>query len=1492
MNLAGAGAIQEEPGGNGVTLGATPARTAPGDGTGPPGQEPDHEVDVDSWIAELRAELTAARPGGDEETDLMGCLAAAIVERYESRTDPADADGAADLDEAIDQLNLVLSRCPPGHESRAEALFIAAAARYHRAFVNDDPADLDVAVANLTEVAATPLTGTDDGDDLPLDVLALFGQALLLRYRVRGSDFPDLASDLSRAIRLHALVCERLDEDDPVRPGWVADLGELYYDRYRLTAAGELPAAAAAGPAVGDLTRAIERYRWLRDAVGDDPALLAESSMRLGLFLAERVLLWGNAPADVTEAIDALGAARQLLAPGDDRLLPAGAYLGIMLGARFTMHGGATQDRTDGIAALREVLASYDHSAAQEAGTSQETGTGRDGVSEEVVDLARVWLGQLLLIRTVPGYSPMGLPALGIDLAEAASLGSTLQAPDVRAEADEAVRHLSLLTSVHTASVDGRTVTAAPLGCALLIRGAGGLPTEDLDRVAECFGVAVAEVAPGDQGAAELIAVHAWVLAEQATRPGRARDFDPVIQRLERARSLLPEGHVLRPIMLHHLGVMLGLRGSQRTSPDDLAAGIAALTEALEKMPEGYAIRAETLSLLAAALLSSVQFSLTGLPIDKVIALLTEARSITQPDPAKRAIYAYSYGCALHIRAIRQGSRDDFSAAVDAVKDAVGLVPREHKLYTNLLFALASMLSDRYSYLGDLEALEAAEFYLKSLIPVLEQSGAPAHHIEGVDLCSARAIRGGTYLHLGLRREDPAALDVAIADLRFALDGFPPESPWRGRLTSELGTALALRAMLGKDWAGFMAAWPRIIEALGNVPAAHPDHAPLAGRAGAACIAQAWMTRDRALLDRGIGLLTGAATDPGMGPEDRARLMWGLGFGHVHRYDLTRARADLDAGVECLEQARQLLAAGPGNPAAAQLLALLAEAYHKRADRSRGDAQRTVEVGLAALREQAANVLLQTGTERGLLSARIGAADAAEVASWSLEVGDPDAAVEALELGRGLVLHAATITTSVPAVLSATGHADLARAWEELHADGAAAGSAPWDGGLAQDSQRPDDQQAPSLQALLSDLPGAAAPSDLRRRVLAALTGSVLDQRLLSPPSRREIGDAMRATGTDAVVYLVPAGEQTAGRALVLTPNAITAVPLPRLKADPGGRVAAYARAHDALVGAGTASADDPAVQRARERWNAALRDLCAWAWRAAMQSVLDAVDNPDPGRPVRLTLVPFGMLGMVPWHAASGRGATGRMHYACEQAVFSYAASGRQLVASAARPALPAQASPVFVDPPVGGSIWSHWEAKYIRDTYYRHGRCLGAQPPDEATVDGVLNCLPSEQSGGASLLHLSCHASSAASSAASHLRLSGDKPLAVDRILRQAQFRRPDQAGGLVVLSACVSDLSMRDYDEALTLVTAFAATGAASVVGTRWLVPDARTALLMFMFHHYLASGRPPGGALRLAQLWMLDPQRAIPDEMPRMFADEVPREDLGDPAAWAGFVHMGR
>jgi CHAT domain-containing protein len=110
--------------------------------------------------------------------------------------------------------------------------------------------------------------------------------------------------------------------------------------------------------------------------------------------------------------------------------------------------------------------------------------------------------------------------------------------------------------------------------------------------------------------------------------------------------------------------------------------------------------------------------------------------------------------------------------------------------------------------------------------------------------------------------------------------------------------------------------------------------------------------------------------------------------------------------------------------------------------------------------------------------------------------------------------------------------------------------------------------------------------------------------------------------------------------------------------------------------------------------------------------------------------------------------------------------------------------------------------------------------------------------------------------------------------------------------------------DYDEALTLATAFLSAGVGGVVAARWRVSERTTALLMAAFHHYLNAGAEPAVALRDAQLWMLDPGRDIPRHWPRALREQAgPAADPDDPddpdepglvnpAAWAGFAYQGR
>jgi hypothetical protein len=65
-------------------------------------------------------------------------------------------------------------------------------------------------------------------------------------------------------------------------------------------------------------------------------------------------------------------------------------------------------------------------------------------------------------------------------------------------------------------------------------------------------------------------------------------------------------------------------------------------------------------------------------------------------------------------------------------------------------------------------------------------------------------------------------------------------------------------------------------------------------------------------------------------------------------------------------------------------------------------------------------------------------------------------------------------------------------------------------------------------------------------------------------------------------------------------------------------------------------------------------------------------------------------------------------------------------------------------------------------------------------------------------------------------------------------------------------------------------------------------------MFMLHRSLSQDPDisPADALRSAQLWMADPAREVPAEMPERMAAEIGWHRIGDLAAWAAFSHHGR
>ncbi|MGE7384488.1 CHAT domain-containing protein [Streptomyces sp. NPDC004126] len=742
-----------------------------------------------------------------------------------------------------------------------------------------------------------------------------------------------------------------------------------------------------------------------------------------------------------------------------------------------------------------------------------------------------------------------------------------------------------------------------------------------------------------------------------------------------------------------------------------------------------------------------------------------------------------------------------------------------------------------------------------------------------------RALEIGSRAMEAREAEDLPALHGLVAQAEALGAAVPESDPLRFAVDGALGAALGALGAATRDREALLRALPYLEQAVNRAKA---SGLPFADELPAAWTGDLGLIRAALAGEPAASVSEHVPPPPDAPMEDLYASTLSLGV----RFGLDRDPAVLDVMIGELERLRDGIREGRAPRVAADALWHLAEAYHLRgllgkdSDPAPGTDSGALEAAEEALTALAGDVLLQAGAEHGLLAARTGASRGVRAARMAASYGRLHEAVAALELGRALVLQAASTSAAVPELLEAAGRQDLAEAWREA-ADGARDA-----GGTAADGRGPGDA---------GEVPGLL-PSTLRRQALDAL-GYRRDHGLLGTPTLSELADGLSDAGADVLLYLVPGDGQGPGLMIAVGPLlGAGAGALPRLTDDENGPLARYVEA----AAARDLNRYDDAAARA---WEDALEELCDWAFQA-LGPALGGIEErlaaaregrDDEDRPLRVVLVPCGRLGVVPWHAARlpAEAAHERL---CQVAVISYAASGGQFLRTAARARRDPVAAPVVVADPMMDLGFSDMEVTALRDAFYPHallcGTLYGEEELPPATPDAVLGFL----SDGTSLLHVVSHGSAGPRPTVSALDLAADEkgtpaPLTVTRLLdRKEQHDGPD--GPLVVLSACQTDLSKGDHDEALTLTTAFAAAGARDVVGSRWLAQDSGSALLMAVFHHYLVvDGLSPVDALRAAQLWMLDPHRENPGSLRGDLLREMGRTGLERTALWGAFIHQG-
>lgn len=902
--------------------------------------------------------------------------------------------------------------------------------------------------------------------------------------------------------------------------------------------------------------------------------------------------------------------------------------------------------------------------------------------------------------------------------------------------------------------------------------------------------------------------------------------------------------------------------------------------------------------------------------VREVIHALDGVRALLPPGHPTTASIDLAFVQLLALRGSGEGSLGDLRSALAMLRRARARRPTDpmHRLVLDAAFAQVHTAFHYHAGADDADCTGTGD----EATPAQDRAGHAVRTWQLLRLCVDRARR------LAEAREDHSTELLALAQhtLGWSLliaaaytgGGGAPGGAERHALLAEARTVLTESLSRTGARSPQRAGRELLLHMVGLAEAQAPTAPPGAARVHADAIGRLAERPDvasRAPLRHTVRTvhsyaetLTARAAPGGEGPEDRER--------RLRR--LEEAAADRPEAVDTpavdlrMHLARAHRSEGPLSTGLGELLVRSARPGTPAAPGREGH-ERSRRLGQEVLGLLARRALVQEVAADAVLTTERAGPLSREIAGWCVADGALEEAVGALERGRALALHTEMATVDVVRALSGLGRADLAGEWRAWREEAALrrnrAGRRPDGAGDADGDAWDSYTEHP-------------VPERLGAQVRAVLEEHGALDTLLGTVPVPEIASALRGTGNDELVYLLPTQDSplSGGALRVRGDGAVRWTPLPGL-ADPSA-LDAYTGALELLLSA-------PRADAAERAWRARLDELCDWAGRTVVEPLARDARGAGGGRPPRLVLVPLGALAAVPWSAARLPGAGGRPGRAVDRLVLSTAPSARMFAAAAGRPAVRAGDGALLVLGLTGAEARSSSSRALHR--LYPRPRLLapeGGRPAGGATgrpvrgPDGTTR--PAEvldEIRRAALSHgivdVSAHLlPDSSDSWRSHLAFGtvlgpdGAPAADIDRLSVQTiaaqRFPVPPEGPGLCVsLASCMNGLPRRHLDESFTMAAAFLAGGASSVLGSLWPVRLHATALVDLLFHHGLRTGRAPVDALRQAQLWMAGPTRELPASMPadaRRLAAELlaaltaSGHDPADPAFWAGLVAVGR
>jgi tetratricopeptide (TPR) repeat protein len=866
-----------------------------------------------------------------------------------------------------------------------------------------------------------------------------------------------------------------------------------------------------------------------------------------------------------------------------------------------------------------------------------------------------------------------------------------------------------------------RAMCLSNLGGAYQVRFRRAGELADLDRAIE-LGAEAVEATPEchpDRPMSQSNLASAYLARFE--RQGLLADIDQAIEIHEEAIAATPRRHPDRARRLSNLGFCYGVRFARAGVAADLDRAIEVNAEAVATEPTDHPERAGSLSNLSRGYRSRFDRGGVLADLDRAIELGTEAVAATPSDHPERAARLSNLSSDYRSRFDRGGVLADLDRAIELGTEAVAATPSDHPERAARLSNLGSAYRGRFGRARVLADIDRA-IQLGTQAVADTPEGHPERSMYLSNLGDAYRAR---FEQAGL----PADLDLAIRTIAEALAATPDDHPSRAGRLSKLGLAYRVRS------------------GLAGVPGD---------------------------LDRAIELGTEAlAATPGDHP-DRAIRLANLGVAYQTRLDASGQ----GVGPQTLRTLADQVAATTASPAhrvsAAQVVGSLAHAMneHRMAVRLL-DAAVSLLPSVAPREAGWPDQEHRLGAHWGLVG---------ETVAAHCAINDPAGAVEAAELGRGVLLAAQLDSRSDLTDLDGV-HPDLAAEFRRVRvqlSSTPAAGTAP----------------GPAPNDLLSQVEHRKRLWSEHDQLLVHIRQQPGFAQFLRPP---RLADLQSAT-TGGAAVLVNAGSRRSDAIIITAETGPVHVPLPdAAAADIASRAAALLEAtHD----------NGPAADLRRQR---VVPEILGWLWDTIVEPVVHALPPAADGTraPQRVWWMPTGLLGLFPLHAA------GRPEHpgALDAVLSSYTPTLRTLAHARSRPPATARRqltvalhrTPGLPDLP--GTIA---EARTLH-ACHPGTRLLLDQG---ATASRVLAALPE-----ATWVHFACHASADLTAPSQGGLVLHDATLALPQI-SQLQLGHAE----LAYLSACsTAERGIRLADESLHLASAFQLAGFRHVIASLWPLND---------------------------------------------------------------------